>query len=345
MERVLEIFSQGNGDSDGPVMGYQSDESSDNARLGLGPNWNQPLAGVVSRTVAPPEPAQCPFQHPHYAFETRLASDQYSTVWKATDVRTHHKVAVKMVTRLSAHRLATHEALAEAEIMRYLAHPGIVRLLATPQIDGGIESLVMEFVVGGDLWSVLQKPDFDFERYNQGYMMNLCGALEYIHNEGFVHNDVKLENVLVAADLSHVKLCDFGLSGQIGERRVGIVEGTLSYMAPELLEVKRGEQYRLDIRTDIYALGVLFHGIIFAFLPWTVADEEHDQRYCAYMANPDVWNDAEWAILSNDFRCCLQYMWCEPEMRVNLVDVVEVLEGCLFKEDTYDSFDVEEADD
>ena len=97
-------------------------------------------------------------------------------------------------------------------------------------------------------------------------MVDLANAVEFIHVEGFVHYDIKLENVLVLADLSSVKLCDFGLSGRAGEVRIGPAEGTPAYMPPELIAVGEGEMFVLNPRADVFALGVLFHAIVFAFL-------------------------------------------------------------------------------
>lgn len=217
------------------------------------------------------EPGHAMPAHPDYVFDQVLACESYSTVWKAVESESRREVAVKAISVVPPFRasasinshdfLTKDEILSEADILTQLRHDNIVKLLAAPVIKGCTEALVFEFASDGDLFSALQSPTFNVELHSQNFMIQLADALEYIHIEGIVHSDLKLENVLVFGD--KVKICDFGLAGRSGEVRVGPALGTLAYQAPELIEVPKGSCYTLDFPADVYAFGIMLHVVIF----------------------------------------------------------------------------------
>src|SRR5690349_5346848 len=154
----------------------------------------------------------------------------------------------------------------EARIVAGLHHPHILQLIEFGD-EQGILYLVMPFIEGGTLTSYLRRsrPDPDDVA---AIFLQLLDAVEYAHDEGLIHRDIKSSNVLLEHRRSgppHAYLADFGLvrtSQQAELEQAGTsipldqVPGTPHYMAPEQT---RGIVTRL---TDIYALGVLLYQML-----------------------------------------------------------------------------------
>lgn len=165
----------------------------------------------------------------------------------------------------------------EARTIARLHHPNIL-----PLIEFGIEKnvlyLVMPFIEGGTLTSYLRHNLPDMDEISTMYQQ-LLDAVEYAHDEGLIHRDIKSSNVLLELHRNtppHVYLADFGLvrtARQAEQERVGKpipldqVPGTPHYMAPEQT---RGIITPL---TDIYALGVLLYQMLTGELPYNDADD------------------------------------------------------------------------
>jgi serine/threonine-protein kinase len=97
----------------------------------------------------------------------------------------------------------------------------------------------------------------------------LAGTLQYVHNEGIVHRDVKPENVIIGPD-GRITLMDFGIALRQASRGLTLSHlthavGTRGYMAPEQIRGERG-----DVRTDLYALGVMLYELLTGAVPYPV---------------------------------------------------------------------------
>lgn len=155
----------------------------------------------------------------------------------------------------------------EARTLAKLSHPNIVPVYEFGNV-GDLYYFLMEYVDGSTLRDVVQAQQLAPE-HALAIVPHLCDALQYAHDKGIVHRDVKPENILMAADGS-VKIADFGLSRILGHdspqemlTRTNQVMGTPRYMAPEQLEGSRG----VDHRADIYSLGVVFYEMLTGELP------------------------------------------------------------------------------
>ncbi len=150
---------------------------------------------------------------------------------------------------------------AEALTMSRVDHPSVTRVLDFGQEPDGLLYLVMEFLDGIDLQSVLDhEGHLPLERLVR-IMMQVCAALGHVHRHGVIHRDVKPTNILLVAghdDEEDVpteiaKVCDFGIALASGAEG-GRVAGTPHYMSPEQC---MGAE--LDARSDVYACGVLLY--------------------------------------------------------------------------------------
>jgi hypothetical protein len=175
-------------------------------------------------------------------------------------------VAVKILPPDAGHDAAFAERFArEARAMARLNHPHVVSVYDFGQSDGQYY-LVMEYVDGVNLRQAIRSgsvtPQAALEIVSQ-----ICGALQYAHDEGVVHRDIKPENILLDRR-GRVKIADFGLAKLLRVQTHDLtgthqVMGTPRYMAPEQLEGSRD----VDHRADIYSLGVVFYELLTGEVP------------------------------------------------------------------------------
>ena len=132
-----------------------------------------------------------------------------------------------------------------------LDHPHICRTLSWEYVEGLGHCIVMDYIDGVPLSSVMEsgrfKPDLA-----QKIITELCAALEYLHKKQIVHRDLKPSNILITHNGDNVKLIDFSLADADDATMLKLPAGTRHYLAPEVLE-----DAPLDCRADIYSLGVI----------------------------------------------------------------------------------------
>jgi eukaryotic-like serine/threonine-protein kinase len=203
------------------------------------------------------------FQLGPYRLINLMATGQNSQVWEAVEASSGRHFAVKLL--LPEHvRSAEHRQFLfhEADVGKKLAHPNIIKIVSVVK-DKDNPHFVMEFFPAGSLKSRLRGKQTDFirERAHDIFKQWTTG-LAFMHAKGWVHRDVKPDNVLVNG-AGEVRIIDFALAYRIPTGlsrlfgRKGKTQGTRSYMSPEQI---RGEP--LDGRADIYSLGISFFEMI-----------------------------------------------------------------------------------
>ncbi len=160
----------------------------------------------------------------------------------------------------------------EAEALRRLAHPAIVKLLETNITTDGRLCLIMEWVEGCDLGRLLRAEKLPHARA-MDLFRKVCQATAHAHAAGFLHRDIKPSNILAGKD-GTVKLADFGLArefsaeGGPASARFALTAttdqfGTAYYLAPERMLLGSHS----TATTDVYSLGVLFYHLMSGRMP------------------------------------------------------------------------------
>lgn len=139
----------------------------------------------------------------------------------------------------------------EFEISYNLSHPNIVQTIGFESVDGLGPCIVMEYIDGRTLRSVLDERKMTRDEARQ-VILQTCKALEYIHSRQIIHRDLKPENIMLTGNGGNVKLIDFGYSDTDSYAVLKQPAGTRRYAAPEQMAGQTA-----DTRADIYALGVI----------------------------------------------------------------------------------------
>ncbi|HVQ74011.1 MAG TPA: serine/threonine-protein kinase, partial [Candidatus Binatia bacterium] len=197
-----------------------------------------------------------------YRVERELGEGGMATVWLAEDLRHHRRVALKVLKPELAAVVGGERFLAEIRTTANLQHPHILPLFDSGEADSFLY-YVMPYVEGESLREKLDRErQFPVEEA-VGLARKVADALDYAHENGVVHRDVKPGNVLLSGR-GEPLVADFGIAlavSQAGGGRItetGLSLGTPHYMSPEQAS---GEQ-TVDRRSDVYALGCVLYEML-----------------------------------------------------------------------------------
>ncbi|MCQ8188818.1 Stk1 family PASTA domain-containing Ser/Thr kinase [Streptomyces rugosispiralis] len=194
-----------------------------------------------------------------YRIEARIAVGGMATVYRAVDTRLDRVLALKVMHQSLASDAAFVERfIREAKSVARLAHANVVAVY-DQGTDGSHVYLAMEYVSGCTLRDVLRGRGALHPRAALDILEPVLAALGAAHRAGFVHRDMKPENVLIGDD-GRVKVADFGLVRAVDTNTsasTGSVLGTVSYLAPEQIE-----HGTADTRADVYACGVVLYEML-----------------------------------------------------------------------------------
>ena len=197
-----------------------------------------------------------------------LGKGGMGVVYKAMDPQIGRLVAIKMMTGgFAEHPDLLKRFYREAQSTGTLQHPNIVIVHDLGE-QGGNPYLVMEFLEGEPLSEMIATRRKLSMAQKLEYIIQALSGLNYAHQKGIVHRDVKPANLMVLRD-GAVKIVDFGIA-RLGDQRLtktGQVMGTITYMSPEQINAQV-----VDGRTDIFSTGVMLYELLTYALPFEGKD-------------------------------------------------------------------------
>jgi len=212
-----------------------------------------------------------------YKIRGKLGKGGYGVVYLAEQKDPIREVALKVIGRggNDAQEIAWFEV--ERQALACMEHPYIAKVLDSGFTDKGQPFLVMELVRGSPITEFCDERQIGIpERVK--LFQKVCEAVQHAHQKPIIHRDIKPSNVLVAleADEPVPKVIDFGIAKALGGQRLtdktlgrtfeigGRARGTVAYMSPE--QARPGPE-GLDVRSDVYSLGVLLYELLTGTTP------------------------------------------------------------------------------
>jgi serine/threonine protein kinase len=202
----------------------------------------------------------------HYRILERIGVGGMGTVYRAQDERSGAIVAVKVLHQhLAADPTYVRRLEREARIARSIDSPNVVRVLEAGR-DGDSYYLAMEYVPGQTLAQIIEKRGQLPVEEAVRIAASIAAGLAAAHAKGIVHRDISPQNVIIMPS-GEVKLADFGVARDLGQTAMtatNMLLGKPQYIAPEIV-TGRGSP---DIRSDIYALGVVMYQMLAGTVPF-----------------------------------------------------------------------------
>ena len=196
-----------------------------------------------------------------YVVENILAEGGMSTVYEVKDKRLPGRLVAKQMkpSMLAGEEASQLEGLfrREAEVLSKLSHPFLPKVTDYFESDGQ-RFLVEELIEGKTLEAWTGNPESLREFRVVGWALQICQALQYLHDHGIIYRDLKPSNVMITPT-DDIRLIDFGLVRfyTLGKTQDTIIMGTPGYAAPE-----QYGQGQTDPRSDIFSLGALMHHLL-----------------------------------------------------------------------------------
>lgn len=223
-----------------------------------------------------------PAQVGRFRLLRKIGEGGMGTVFEAEQDQPRRKVALKMIRGPGMSRAHLRRFEYEVQILGQLKHPGIAQIYEAGMFDDGGESVpffAMEYVHGRPLLEFAAERTLP-ARERLELMCKISLAVHHAHQKGVIHRDLKPANILVdESELSEAqpKILDFGVARATRSdvqlvtmhTEIGQIIGTLSYMSPEQVA---GNPDELDVRSDVYALGVILYELLAGQLPYDLKD-------------------------------------------------------------------------
>ena len=203
-------------------------------------------------------------QFANFRIQRHLGHGGMADVYLGHDVQLQRPVAIKVLdSRHQGDRAYAKRFVREAQAIALWRHENIIQVYYAGEEDG-FSYFVMEYIDGRDLADILSRKR-KLMAHDEVIRIGraVANALDYAHQQGVVHRDVKPSNVMVAKD-NRVVLMDFGLALDMTQGSVGEVFGSANYVSPE----QARNSAEAVPQSDLYSLGVMLYEMLVGKLPF-----------------------------------------------------------------------------
>ena len=204
----------------------------------------------------------------HFKILSLIGEGGTGKVYQAKDLNAERLVAIKAILPHIANDTEAQQRFdQEAEILQRFDHPNIINLINYHKDDRGV-FLILEYVDGVTLEHYLRNFSGDRIEFAKKIIAPVLDGLNYAHDKGIVHRDMKPGNILIDSRM-RVKVIDFGIAKMIdsddnlAKTKIDQKVGTPRYMSPEQVH---GES--VELSTDIYSVGLILHEILTGSIPY-----------------------------------------------------------------------------
>ncbi|XP_046813391.1 testis-specific serine/threonine-protein kinase 4-like isoform X1 [Vespa crabro] len=215
-----------------------------------------------------------------YAIGNVIGVGSYATVKVAISERHNSQVAIKIISKFQAPSDYLKKFLPrEIEVVKGLKHPNLIRFLQAIETTHRVY-IIMEYAQNGSLLDIIRRDTYIDEGRSRRWFRQLLDAVDYCHERGVVHRDIKCENLLMDNNLN-IKLSDFGFARGHMKPKNGTLPlsetfcGSYAYASPEIL---KGIPYRPQL-SDIWSMGVVLFAMVYGRLPFD------DTKYTLLLKN------------------------------------------------------------
>lgn len=207
-----------------------------------------------------------------YLIESMLGEGGMAVVYKSHHTMMERQVVIKVMQGwLLSNKKSIERFQRECKVTAKLNHPNIVTVYDVGDINGKAPYLVMEYIQGESLADKIHRQGALSFETTADIIIQLCSGLSEAHSAGIIHRDLKPDNVLLQNKSDRpdwVKIVDFGISHLVHGQaqrltKTGRMVGTPEYIAPEQLKDKP-----MDMRTDLYALGIMMYEMLTGTVPF-----------------------------------------------------------------------------
>lgn len=254
-----------------------------------------------------------------YVLGAKVGIGGFGVVRKATDEETGAVVAVKILDKGELQLMQmTQQIKREITLLTTLKHPNIINGLEILNSAAKLY-MVMEFVDGGDMHSLISERRLVPEAEARRYFRGLISCLAYCHERGVTHRDLKLENLLITS-AGELKVCDFGLASvralnSDANQLCSTVVGTEDFAAPEILQQipYSGE------KADMWSSGIILYTMLAGFCPFRGDDTTalFESIKSCHFAFPDHFSPGCKQVISS-------LLVAGPDKRMSAAEVLEL---------------------
>ena len=265
-----------------------------------------------------------------YRLGRELGRGTYATVRKCTERETDQVYAVKIID-LNSGRAQGWEikeliknAKNEAAMQQELTHPNVIEVKELfIDEEAGTVYIVMEYMVGGELFNQLRRHGCYTERKAKLIMRQILSACAFMNSKGITHRDMKPANILLSEDNgTTVKIADFGVAVR-KTKNMNTYTGSPMYFAPEVLRRKlhpksvSGQTYSCS--SDMWSVGVIMFNLLCARNPWTATEFEQTLEDSPF----DIDKKRPWPKISAAAKDLLRKLWNpDHEERIEAKDAL-----------------------